>query len=110
LLVWLAAEISARFSAGIRTGKQLVGSSAGGTSASYQIAGTYGLSPQDVFKFWDEALDLYDESSAALTASGVSSPNQSQIVTEMRFRLAPRESVVADFSEAIVSIGEVAPT
>lgn len=99
LEVWLGAEILTRFNAGIRTGKFVAGTSAGGTSTSYQIASAYGLNPADVFKCWDEFLELYSAVSTALTAVNGSAPNQASVVTEMRFRLQPVESGIASFDD-----------
>ena len=108
LLVWLAAKVVTHGD-GIVTGKTLVGASAGGTSSSFVAAGST-RSPDSMAEFWDEALELYSVCSAALVASGVSSPSQAAIVTEMQFRLQPVESAVARFDDEWAGVGTEAPS
>lgn len=59
-----------------------------------------GATPDDVAAMAGEMLDLYDTAEAALIATGITSPTDAQIKTEMLDRL----QVVTDFSPQFINI------
>jgi hypothetical protein len=109
LVQWLDARVITAGDAGV-SGKTLVGASAGGTSSSYSVGGGGGATPDSLAQLWDELLELYTICDAALLAANGSAPNQAAIVAEMRFRLSPVESAVADHSQEWVGNAVTSPT
>jgi hypothetical protein len=69
---------------------------AGDRSTSFSNS-DHGSTPSDMADMWGELLDLYDISLAALISSGIASPTDLQIKTEMLDRLRPVRSVRSSY-------------
>jgi len=71
--------------------------SAGDRSTSFSSS-DHGNTPEDMAQLGGEMLDLYDVSRAALVTSGISSPTDAQIFTEMMDRLVAIRELTSSYT------------
>lgn len=109
VLVWIRTEM-ARLDALVSSGKALASASGNGFSTSHFAPGTGGVAaPNELFAFWSEMRLLYSTVNTDLIASGIATPTELQIVSEMLLRLVPVRNHTHDFSRAKVDYEEVTP-
>lgn len=82
-----------------KSGNFLVGTSGNGKTANFEVpASGRGLNAQEIAEILQCLYELYGFSKDSLIASGITSPNDTQIAAEMRFRLNPVRSYTLDHS------------
>lgn len=71
-------------------GQTLLSTAGNGHSVTFSLpAAGQGVTPTEIVCLCEELLQSYSDSSAALVASGVTTPTDEQILTEMLDRLQP---------------------
>lgn len=82
------------------TGATLIGTAGNGHSVTFQLPSSgQGASPQDITELCEELITRYDAAVVALVASGVASPSDDQILTEMLALMTAATEVYSDFTQ-----------
>ena len=83
------------------SGDFLVGTAGNGKTVQFEMpAAGRGCSPQEIAEETQRLYDLHAVAKAALIAGGVATPTDTQISTEMKFRLRPVTSFTLDHSRS----------
>lgn len=82
-----------------KNGTVLIGTAGNGFNATFTLPNNgQGITPTDATELCSELLDRYNDALAALTARGIDTPTDSQILVEMLALMKKVKSSYADFS------------
>ena len=91
MLAALKAQRDARASE-IRTGQIVASTSANSHAVAFSAPEQVGITPYDLFTFWQEMVDLFNSCTADLTAAGETSITDDDVLEEMLFVLDEAKS------------------